>query len=915
MSGEKSVRLSVLGDNSDAKRKIEEIDVKAEELKGLNPELKIGIDSAAASEKLVILKEEIKAAELSVEELTAAGEELKNAFPEISVGIDTAIAQEKLRLLKDQLKGVREQEAEVSAGAEELEVSMGSLTVPLDVAADKARDLEGNLVKASIALKITRDENGKLRDSSGSVITALEAESLMLGHLRNEAAEAALAMRELGKYEHKGFFSRIGGGGLGGIGKLFSSGNSIPGFGNIGSGVTSLLGGGPVAEAAGGGVSAVAALGVISAVVTEVGALATGLTAAGLGVGAFAALAVPALKNVSSEYGKLNAANQKYDQAVALQKLDPSKAHAAAVKSALDQVNLVGQAYGKLPGDEQGAVDGIYKLTRAFQAQAKALEPSVYKVFNEALKVANELLPYVGQFAQAAAPAIEHLVSGLGRFVSGGEFVHFMNFLKSLSGPVLEAVGSGFKGLAERVMIIMELFSKKDVINSVNIAFRLLGFTLSLVQGLIMEGMEFWDGLTMVILPGVAHAFDVTRHAIASFAHGVSHDFDDFRHNVAEFAHDVADNFDTVRHDVAEFGHDVAHYFDDSRHAVASVGHDFAVAFDMVRHALAEAGEWVAGHWKIIVGWIVAPIGMAVYEIRTHTHQIAASFDSARHNVAAAVGLIRHDVSSAFDRVRHDIAAVADWIPHAIRVSFDTSRHDIAVFADWLPHAIASSFDNARHDVAAATDWIMHKIRGGFGTVRHDVASALADVRHDIASSWDNARHSTAHFIDNLLTFFRRLPGNILSILSGLPGQMLKVGENIVEGLIHGIENAAGGLIGIMKKLAGDVVSYFTDPLKILSPSRVFMEKGKNIIQGATLGVEGESPNLLKTISRVASSVGASALGGGRGSIAAAVAGSGNRNAVLEVEWVGGGGADQEFITWLKKNIRIRGGNPAVLGR
>jgi hypothetical protein len=40
-----------------------------------------------------------------------------------------------------------------------------------------------------------------------------------------------------------------------------------------------------------------------------------------------------------------------------------------------------------------------------------------------------------------------------------------------------------------------------------------------------------------------------------------------------------------------------------------------------------------------------------------------------------------------------------------------------------------------------------------------------------------------------------------------------------------------------------------------------------------------------------------------------------HRGAAMEVEWVGGPAGDQEFITWLKKNIRIRGGDPSVLGR
>jgi hypothetical protein len=35
----------------------------------------------------------------------------------------------------------------------------------------------------------------------------------------------------------------------------------------------------------------------------------------------------------------------------------------------------------------------------------------------------------------------------------------------------------------------------------------------------------------------------------------------------------------------------------------------------------------------------------------------------------------------------------------------------------------------------------------------------------------------------------------------------------------------------------------------------------------------------------------------------------------LKIEWVGGAGADREFLTWLKRQIRIHGGDPGVLGR
>jgi hypothetical protein len=741
-------------------------------------------------------------------------------------------------------------------------------TEEVKVASDGMRD---KILEAATALKITRDEMGKLRNASGEVITASEAQAMALKHIRDQALEAAFAMRELDKYEKPSLFSRIkggigglfgggGGGGAGGGGGGLSLGDFAPGMGSL-TGIASML---AVVEAA------------VMVIGPEVGALATGLTAAGLGVGSFAALAVPALKSVAGEYQNLNAVNQKYQQAVALEKLDPTKGHAAAVKAALDQVNLVGQAYQKLPNDEQGAIDGIYKLTHAFQAQAKAFEPTAFKVFNEGLQVANELLPYVGQFASAAAPAIEHLVGGLGRFAGGGEFRYFMSFLQSLEGPVLTAVGSGMKGLGERLMGLMELFSKKDVINAVNIAFRLLGFTLSLIEGLIMEGMDAWDLLTQVILPGVAHAFDVTRHAVASFAHGVAHDFDDARHGVASFAHDVA------------------HYFDDARHDVAELGHGVAVAFDDVRHAVAVAVEdtvgWVRDHWKIILAWLVAPIGMAVFEIRTHTHQIAQEFDRLRHDVAAALDGARHAVASA----AHDIAS-----------GFDRARHAVASFADWLPHEIAHTFDIARHDVAAFADWLPHEVAHGFDIARHNVARWADDARHDIASAWDWARHATAAGVDGVLHFIGQLPGKTLSLLARLPGEMLQAGEHIIEGLINGIRSAAGGLINTMKGLAHDVITYFTDPLKMLSPSRVFFDHGMNIVLGAVNGVRAYAPQLRQAMRELGTGVAAGGVPGVTG-VAGGGALAGRVNVTVPLTLGAGaqGYNDPRFLQYLQQVVQ-----------
>src|SRR5690242_11684414 len=66
-----------------------------------------------------------------------------------------------------------------------------------DEAKKSAGGVRDKITEAAIALKIYRDEQGKLRDQYGTVITAEEAQARALKHIRDQALEAAFAMREL----------------------------------------------------------------------------------------------------------------------------------------------------------------------------------------------------------------------------------------------------------------------------------------------------------------------------------------------------------------------------------------------------------------------------------------------------------------------------------------------------------------------------------------------------------------------------------------------------------------------------------------------------------------------------------------------------------------------------------------------
>lgn len=597
---------------------------------------------------------------------------------------------------------------------------------------------------ASLEAKAGADE---LRD--GAAEAAPE-----IGHMRDEALEATAAMHELRDAEVEA--------------------------------------GAAGAEAGGGGMSMMV-VGII-ALIGAIAAVAPAVLAAGLGIGAFAAFAIPAIMQVTGALG---------DNAKQL---------------------------AKLPAPVQEAVRGIKSLEGEYKSIGRSLEPQAFSIFNQALRIAAELLPKLVPLAQAGGQALGDLVGSLGKGLDSKGFSDFLSMLTKLVVPAALALGqlagtlTGILGSALTQLAPMSIPFINMLTGLLKAASPALTNGLKLIAQTIMDigraitpalgplgkffgylsdhpvfaqiiagiigiavAVKIFQGVmsavSMLSNPWLLLAVAVAAVAIliATHTHQISEAFDIVRHAVAEAGHEIAHTFDDIRHDIARLA-------GDARHGVATVGDDIIRPFE-------QAYDWVKSHWKEILAWLVDPVGMAVLEIRTHTHEIAQAFDDARHDVAAILAGSRHDIAQALDLVRHDVAS----------------------FAAWVPHEIATLWDDARHEAA----------------------SVLAGLRHDAASAWDDMRHDIASFADWAPREWLGLWGKILSFVASLPGRMLTAGRNIVEGLIHGIESGAAAIPGVMKSLAGDVVSYFTNPLKIFSPSKEFQNLGEQITAGLTLGIAG----------------------------------------------------------------------------
>jgi len=107
-----------------------------------------------------------------------------------------------------------------------------------------------------------------------------------------------------------------------------------------------------------------------------------------------------------------------------------------------------------------------------------------------------------------------------------------------------------------------------------------------------------------------------------------------------------------------------------------------------------------------------------------------------------------------------------------------------------------------------------------------------------------------------VVDFVKGIPGKIVGALGDLGSMLFGSGRDVVQGLING----AGSLLSkigefFLDKIPGWIKTPFKKALGIASPSKVFHEYGKNVVQGLLNGVDALSDKLEKKVAKLADKV------------------------------------------------------------
>ena len=414
-----------------------------------------------------------------------------------------------------------------------------------------------------------------------------------------------------------------------GIGNLISSGFS-QGLSAAGSAIQSAFSN--IAQSAGRfvGIAGLIA-GAVAALSVPVTVLLSGFSAAAVGVGAFAALALPTIMNVVKGYQAISAAQKQ------IQTAQTPAQHQAGVLA-------LAQAWAGIPKFERPAEQAITSFMDTWHQMSKAFAPTAFKAITPWLQSAGALLKSIRPLADAAATGIGFLGKQLDKAVNSPAWKRGVGQLVPYIKEAIPAIGRGLWTLGVAFSNLFTTFSPKQVAHGIT---------------------EFFG-----VLADIVHAFGNVAHATGNVIHAFANIGQAVR-NVIHAVGNIVHAFENVGHAAGNIGNAAGGIV----HSFAGIGNTLKGTTSAVTSVLkglpsaaqgalaglqsalkSTAGDAITG----MVGAIRAGVSLASSAVKN----IGSAITSAAGNFGSILSAAGHAVVSGLTSA---ISAASGLPPSAIR--------------------------------------------------------------------------------------------------------------------------------------------------------------------------------------------------------------------------------------------------------
>jgi len=164
-----------------------------------------------------------------------------------------------------------------------------------------------------------------------------------------------------------------------------------------------------------------------------------------MGVGAFAAFAIPSFMEVTKAVTQLTAAQKKIDMATNTKQLN------AAIAAQTKLIKGMNPAVAEM-------VVKFNALKTEYKKLAAELRPAVFGIASKGLDVLRQLMVLAAPVAKTMAVSIGHVMDNINKGLKSKTWTDFFGYLKTTAGPMFETLMTGFGNLITGFVAMVQAF-------------------------------------------------------------------------------------------------------------------------------------------------------------------------------------------------------------------------------------------------------------------------------------------------------------------------------------------------------------------------------------------------------------------------------------------------------------------------
>jgi hypothetical protein len=323
------------------------------------------------------------------------------------------------------------------------------------------------------------------------------------------------------------------------------------------------------------------------------------------------------------------------------------------------------------------------------------------------------------------------------------------------------------------------------------------------------------------------------------------------------------------------------------RDIVKDVGKIFTAAFTDIVKAGKIAFDWIKDHWKLIAALLLAPISvplaLAVAAFVLFHKQVAKVFEDVLNVIKAfptemlkiftgALTWLEQAGKDIVNGLLNGLLAVWTLVDKAWQTEIQGWKNLFTGALKWLEQAGQDILNGLLNGLSAMWGVVSGAFTGaisGWKSLFGGAIGWLASAGNDIIQGLLNG-------INGLIGTIGAAFGTVKSAVTGVFGDaatwLVNAGKDIINGLVNGVTGAAHLVTEAIGKVASDAKNAITHPLSILSPSKVFMDYGANIMAGLAIGLTQGATDVDRIMGKVSTGLKVNAPAG-TGALAPAASG------------------------------------------